>query len=50
LILKKCLPKAPNYPNIFYNACGIYVEIEQYDKAYEMVQKHFFIILIEILC
>ena len=38
LALQKSLPKAKEYPHIFYNACCIYVEMKNHNKAYEMVE------------
>lgn len=38
LALQKCLPKGKEYPAIFFNACCLYVEMEDYKKAYEMVE------------
>ena len=34
-----CLKVAPENPLIFFNACGLYVEMEEYDKAYQMVEE-----------
>lgn len=38
LALQKCLPKGKEYPAIFFNASCLYVEMEEYEKAYEMVE------------
>ena len=34
-----CLKVAPKNPLIFFNACCLYVEMEEYDKAYQMVEE-----------
>ncbi|MCD4792096.1 MAG: hypothetical protein K8R54_02595 [Bacteroidales bacterium] len=39
LALEKCIPKGAEYPAVFFNACCIYTEMEEYDKAYEMIQE-----------
>jgi len=39
LALKKSIPKGVEHPAIFFNACCIYVEMEEYDAAYKMVEK-----------
>ena len=39
LALEKCIPKASEYAAIFFNACCIYTEMGQYQKAYEMVEE-----------
>lgn len=38
LTLQKCLPKGKEYPAIYFNACCLYVEMEDYQKAYEMIE------------
>lgn len=38
LALVKSLPKGIEYPAIFFNACCLYVEMEEFDDAYKMVE------------
>ncbi|HMK47967.1 MAG TPA: HEAT repeat domain-containing protein, partial [Methanocella sp.] len=35
--LEKCLPNGPRYPEIYFNAVCLYVEMDEYDKALECV-------------
>lgn len=38
LALQKCLPKGKEYPAIYFNACCLYVEMEDHEKAYKMIE------------
>ena len=39
LVLEKCLSKNLKNHSVFYNASCLYAEMEEYDKAYEMMKK-----------